>query len=769
MTRHETIGLATIDDITSLILRSHDLQQTLENIVSLVSRQMGVEVCSIYLLEENGTTLTLKATKGLSRGAVGKVSMLVSEGLTGMVVETKSVVNIRNAPEHPRYKYFRGSREERFRSFLGLPLMDRGKAIGAIVVQSREEREFADDEIRTLSAIAYQISSIVVNAQLLDSIRKRDEELKKAAPAGKGSTPVANERGALNLTGIPASPGFAIGTVAIIDHEPSHIPSTAYRSGDPGEELERFSKAVEEAKIQTLYLEKQVARSMSEEDAAIFHTHLMILEDRGFIARVTEQIESGSNAFQAIVDTVDQYVSAFSQMDDPYLRARSADLEDIRRRLLACLTGTTHDTPAIQGKKIIAGHDILPSDLALLDHSKILGILTERGNTNSHVAIMAKSLGIPALVGVSGLLRHLTADDEVILDGNTGHLYVRPDRPIRHEYERILRYHATKRKELEPLRDLPCITSDGVRIHLRANIGLFSEVRIARQNGAEGVGLYRTEFPYMTRPTFPDRHEQRDLYRRVIESFPDMPVTIRTLDIGGDKSLPYFDHPAEENPFMGWRSIRISLACRDIFREQIIGILLASRHGNTRIMFPMIGSIEELRAAREVLEEARAELSPAASSMLGHIPVGIMIETPAAVQIVDLLCREVDFLSIGTNDLIQYTLAVDRNNPKMKGQYTPFHPAVLRSIRSVCKTALPLGVPVSICGEMAADPLNAIILAGLGLTDFSMASPAILPVKHALMKISLKRCREIARTLLDMSTTLEMEGYLSSLRKELGL
>jgi len=764
-----TIGLSTIDDITSLILRSHDLQETLDNIVALVSRQMGVEVCSIYLLDDDGVTLTLKATKGLSKGSVGKVSMHSSEGLTGLVVETKNVVNVRNAPEHPRYKYFRGSREERYRSFLGLPLMDRTRAIGAIIVQSREEREFSADEIRTLSTIAYQVSSIVVNATLLDSIRKRDEALKSLPVASLHQLPPPSDRGPINLAGIPASPGFAIGAIAIISHDVEQILSSNYCCGSPKEELERFTKAIEEARIQTLYLEKQVARRMGEEDAAIFHAHLMILEDRGFISRVSEQIESGKSAVQGVIDTVDQYVSAFAQMDDPYLRARSADLEDIRRRLLSCLTGNTPPTPSLPGKRIIAGHDILPSDLATLDHTRVIGIVTERGNVNSHAAIMAKSLGIPALLGVTSLLRTVSPDDDVILDGNTGHLYIRPDRAIRQEYERLQRYHATKRKELETLRDTPCVTTDGVRIHLRANIGLFSEVRIARHNGAEGVGLYRTEFPYMTRPTFPDRYEQRDLYRRVIESFPEHPVTIRTLDIGGDKTLPYFDHPPEENPYMGWRSIRISLACRDMFREQLIGILLASRYGNVRIMFPMIGSIEEFRSAREILEEARGELPPSVASTIGNIPIGVMVETPAAVQIVDLLCREVDFLSIGTNDLIQYTLAVDRNNPKMKGQYTPFHPAVIRSIRHVCKTAQSLGVPVSICGEMAADPLNAVILTGLGLSDFSMASPALLPVKHTLMRTSLRRCRDIARTLLDMATTAEMEGYLLALKNEMAL
>lgn len=767
------IGLRTLEDITSIILRSHDMAQTLDNIVTVVGKHMQAEVCSIYLMAEDGETLTLEATRGLSKSSVGHVSMKTSEGLSGLVVEQRGVVNVENAPEHPRFKYFRTSGEEKFRSFLGLPIMERNAPIGVIVIQTREQRQFTPQEISILSTIAYQISSIVINAKLLDTMRKKEEErayFEQELGKIRGDAPPAherNERSPLNLVGIAASGGFAIGKVAILSHEDEYGWISLEKPASEEEEKHRFNLALEKAKIHTLYLEKRVSESISKQDAAVFHAHLMILEDRGFIQKISDLISQGNGAPRAVLQTVDHYVAAFNQMEDPYLRARSVDMEDIGRRVLECMDGCKQKSFKLTGRRILAARDILPSDMATLDHDRLLGIITEGGNLNSHAAIMAKSLGIPAVVGLGSLFKRLKVDTEVIVDGTSGHLYINPERAIRIEYERLQQYHTEKRKELEGLREVPCITTDGTRIHLRANIGLISEIKIAQSNGAEGVGLYRTEFPYMARKTFPSREEQCLLYKKVLESFPTQSVTIRTLDIGGDKMLPYFQHPIEDNPFMGWRSIRISLACRDIFKDQLAGILMASRYGNPRIMFPMISGVDELRSAREILEEVKEELEQNGQQFRQDIPVGIMVEIPAAVQIADLLCREADFFSIGTNDLIQYTLAADRNNPKVKEYYTPYHPAVLRAIKHVAEIANSAGKQLSVCGEMAADPLNALILVGMGVHELSMSAPALLPVKSALNRISKRRCRDLAKTVLSLSGSREIIGYLAAIRSEL--
>ena len=360
----------------------------------------------------------------------------------------------------------------------------------------------------------------------------------------------------------------------------------------------------------------------------------------------------------------------------------------------------------------------------------------------------------------------LFRSDEVILDGNSGQIFVNPDAKIRSEYNRLQQDFGVRRRELDDLREVPAATRDGVRVSLRANIGLVSDVRVAINNGAEGVGLYRTEFPYMSRTSFPDRQYLFRLYRKVLEGFAPQPVTIRTLDIGGDKALSYFPFPHEDNPFMGWRSIRVSLERRDIFCEQLAGILMASHYGATSLMFPMISDIEEIRTIRKILREVEEELDRDGYPYDRNLRLGIMVELPAAVQIADILIREVDFFSIGTNDLIQYTLAADRNNLKVRQYFDPYHPAVLGSRRRVAEVALRAGKGVSLCGEMAADPLNAVLLLGIGITEFSLAAPAIPVVKQVLRKVTLAQARKIAQAALSLESASAVRGYLDGMRRK---
>ena len=776
----ETLGLRTLEDISGIILHSHDLHETLDNIVTLVAKRMRSDVCSIYLLEKDGETLRLEATRGLSKTSVGRITMKTSEGLTGLVIQQKGVVAIENAPAHPRYKYFRETREEKFQSFLGLPFFERKTPVGVIIIQTREQRVFTGEEISTLSAIAWQISSIVINAQLLDSIRKKEEEraffeheLQKikarsttdSQPAGRKK----NGKKSLSLSGSAASPGFCRGKVYILNQRPILQGTGLEKVLSPQEERRRFLLALEKAKIHTIYMEKRVAELVSKEDAAIFHTHLMVLEDRGFMSRVLELIERDFGAARAVTEAVEYYVGAFARMEDPYLRERSADMEDIGRRIIDCLDGNDPSKVKLREKRVIVAADILPSDLATLDHDKILGIITERGDFNSHAAIMARSLGIPAVLGVESLLKHVGLRNEIIIDGNSGHVYINPDDLVKIEYERLQQDFSVKRKELEELKDLPAETTDGMRVNLYSNIGLLSDIRVALANGAEGVGLYRTEFPYMARKAFPNRSEQFGIYRKILEGFHPLPVSIRTLDIGGDKGLPYFQYPKEDNPFMGWRSIRVSLECPEIFRDQLASILMASPYGNVRLMFPMISGIDEIFAVKEILADVKAELTRDGHPFKEDLPFGIMVEVPAAVQTAHILIREVDYFSIGTNDLIQYTLAADRNNPKVKSYYDACHPAVLHSIKRVADVGRAAGKPVSLCGEMAADPINAILLLGIGITDFSLSAPYIPIAKEAIRKTSFAAAREIADHVLSLESASAIKAYLTMTRHDLGI
>lgn len=768
------IGLRTLEDISTLILKSHDLHETLQNIVSVVARRTLSDVCSIYLLDEDRQTLRLRATKGLSRRAVDRVTMKVNEGLTGLVVEQRKVVALQEPQNHPRFRYFKETGEERFHSFLGIPLFDRNTPIGVLVVQSRAPRRFSDEDISGLSTIAFQVASIVVNARLLDSIQHKEaqanryaEALRQAAGTSLTEEPADKTEPSREsaLRGVVAYPGLASGPAHILSVEHGLTDILEEESLDPEKEKTLLEEALEKTCIQTIYLEKRMAERLSQADAAIFHTHLMILEDRAMHQRLVNEIEEGHGARYAIEKVIGNYVEAFENMEDPYLRERAADMRDIGRRLLANLTGQAPHTLHLKHPGILIAREILPSDMASLDHEQIRGIITEAGERNSHAVIMAKSLGIPALVGVRGALKKVAPEDHLILDANSGLLHINPDSHVTDEYGRLEEDAGRQLHQIEKYRDLPAQTRDGEKVILRANVGLVSDIDIARRNGAEGVGLYRTEFPYMIRPDFPSRDEQYQLYSRVVKEFDGLPVTIRTLDIGGDKALPYFRPPHEDNPFMGWRSVRVSLDNPDIFRTQIEAILMAACHGQVKMLFPMISGMEEIRACKAVVEEARENLRKEGVPFVDHVPLGMMVEVPAAVQLADRLAREVDFFALGTNDLIQYLLAADRNNPLVNRYYDPLHPAVLKVLNNIANIAQEQDKGLCLCGEMANDPLNLLALVGMGIREFSMAAPFIPRMKMMLSRISSVEAEKAARRVLDMTESTQVRACLKTLLK----
>ena len=771
---NDRLGVTTLEDISTLILQSHDLHETLGNIVTLVARRMRTEVCSIYLLEEDGETLTLRATKGLSKRAIGRVTMRIGEGLTGLAAEESRVVAIQEPQSHPRYRYFKETGEEKFHSFLGIPLFDRKTPLGVIAIQTKETRQFRAEEISALSTIAFQVSSIVINARLLDSIRQKEEETNRFARELEQTRrsliqhepPTAGADTEGVLRGTVAYPGMVSGPVHLMDERLGFADILDEDRIDAQQERQRLESALEKTRIQTLFLEKRVAERLSSDDAAIFHTHLMILEDRGVREKLEREIDRGHSAPYALKKVIGEYLEAFSRMDDPYLRERAADMEDIGRRLLANLVGQENHILHLKRPGILIAREVLPSDMAGLDHEQIRGIVTEVGEKNSHAVIMAKSLGIPALVGVRGALKAISPEDEVILDANSGCLYLNPTPQVKEEYTRLEEDCSAELHRLEEFRNLPAQTSDGELIVLRANIGLVSDVEVALRNGAEGVGLYRTEFPYMARANFPDREDQYRLYRRVIEGFAGHPVTIRTLDIGGDKALPYFSPPKEDNPFMGWRSVRVSLDNRDIFRTQIEAILMAGTHGPVKLLFPMISGLEEVRACRAVVEEAREQLRSEGVAFAEEVPVGVMIEVPAAVQLAAQLAREVDFFALGTNDLIQYMLAADRNNPLVNKYYDPLHPAILQVLYSVAEVARREEKGLCLCGEMASDPLNFLVLIGMGIREFSMASPFIPRTKAMLRDLPAKAARKAVLEVLQLPTSSAIRAHLVQVLKE---
>jgi phosphotransferase system enzyme I (PtsP) len=775
-------GFSILENISEITARSEDLQEALQQIVEVVAQRASTDVCSLYILDQRAQRLTLWATTGLERSAVGKVTMSVEEGLTGMAIEKLEPVMAVDAIAHPRYKFFPETGEEKYHSFLGVPIVERGTPIGVLVVQTLRRRRFARHEIRLLRAIATQVGSIIAQARLAEDLKTKEKErreyrrrmitaIKRLQAYEKEDRPEPKARGKARgrLSGLPAAPGFGHGQAHLLQPAVSFALIEDARSDDPDDERRRFRRAVAESNVEMESLKERLAKRLPEFDPAIMDAHRLMLEDRGFLSKVEAAIAQGLTAEAALKRIVEEYVEEFARMPDGYLRDRVVDLKDVSLRILRNLLGVAEPERPLDEDSVLVAEELTLSDLALIDHQHLQGIALATGGVTSHATILAKSFEIPTVVGVDHLTDTVHEGDDLIVDGNSGVIEVNPAADIGREYERLAReYHAFNR-ELETLRAIPAETTDGRRVSLYANVGLVADLPLTRRHGAEGVGLYRTEFPFLTYRDFPDEEEQVRLYSRIVLGMEGRPVTIRTLDIGADKYPGYLQLPREENPFLGWRSIRISFEMPELFKQQLRAILRVATLGRVRLMFPMISSVEDIRRAKELLDEAKDELNREGREFEPDVPVGIMIEVPSAVSLANQLIREVDFFSIGTNDLIQYLLAVDRNNRKVAPLYEPLHPAVLSAVYEAVQAAKGAGKWVGMCGEMASDPLCTLALLGLGLDDLSMGPFFIPVIKRIIRSVSYAAARNIARDVLTMATVKEVKGHLFDGMKSFGI
>ena len=775
-------GLRLLEDIGTLISRSHDLQETLEEITQIIAERIGTDVCSLYLFDPKEKRLTLWATTGLERVAIGKVSMKIEEGLSGLVIEKMEAVAVTDAMTHPRNKYFPETGEERFHSFLGLPVVDKQGPLGVLVVQSRSRRRFSRTEVRLLKTIASHVSSIIIQAQLLESLknkeREREEYRARMLAAIRKLNVYEEEKGPkkkttgrasrLRLTGIAASPGFGIGQAHLV-HPQVHFSALTERyTDDPDAEIHHLHAAVQRSIEEIETLKERVHDHLPEVNRAIFDVHRMMLEDPGFIDKIDALIRQGWAAETALKRVIDEYVEALGRAGNEHLRDRAIDIRDVGQRALRHLLGLEEKEGPRGESLILVAEELTLSDLCRVDHSQLKGLVLASGGATSHASILAKSFEIPTVVGVehAELVRQ---GDAVIVDGNSGVVYVNPGVEVVREYSRLGREYRTFNRNLEGIHDLPAETQDGVRVSLCANVGLLGDMALAQRHGAEGIGLYRTEVPFLTYRDFPGEDEQLDLYSRVLVEMGGKPVTIRTLDLGPDKYPPYLRLPQEDNPFLGWRSIRISLEMADLFKVQLRAILRAGAHGPVRVLFPMISSVEEILQVKDILAQVKEELQREGKAFDPWMPVGVMIEVPAAVWLADRLVKEVDFLSIGTNDLIQYILAVDRNNRKVAPLYEPLHPAVLTAISHAVRAAKRAGKRVSMCGEMAADPLCTLVLLGMGLDELSM-EPFFVPViKRVIRLLSYNAAQRLTQEVLQLETVQEVKGRLFKELKQLGM
>ena len=571
-------------------------------------------------------------------------------------------------------------------------------------------------------------------------------------------------------SGIAGSEGIAAGEAYVYLNNQTEIDKETIAADAINTEIEKLNEGIELSRTQLMRLKEKVLHEFDKSKAQIFEAHIMMLEDPEFTGAAREAITSDSvNAAYAVQKVADSFIAVFEQIEDDYMRARAADIKDVSSRLIRNILGIcSWDLLSINRPVIIVSHDLTPSDTALMNKNHVLGFTTDVGGSTSHTAIMARSLGIPAVLGLGDISSKIKDGDYLIIDGFEGKLIINPSQEQKAEYEKKISQYKEQRKKLEEVSSLPAVTLDGRRIEISCNIGTPEDVYGALENGGDGVGLFRTEFLYMNSSSLPDEEEQYEKYRKAAELLQGKPLIIRTLDIGGDKKLPYLPIPEEMNPFLGWRAIRICLERQDIFKTQLRAILRASADGNILIMFPMISGVGEVREAKKILEEVKEELRREKIKFDEKIRIGIMVEIPTAAMTADAIAKEVDFFSIGTNDLCQYALAVDRMNPKVANLYQPLHPGILRLIKNVIEASHKNGKFTGMCGEMAGTKEACLILLGLGLDEFSMSAASIPAIKDIVRNVTSEQAEEIARHALELETPEEIMEYSRNVLKEIG-
>jgi phosphotransferase system, enzyme I, PtsP len=729
-----------------------DLHEVLKIIVTQVKQAIEVDVCSVYLTDFERRDHVLMATDGLRPEAVGKVRLPYHRGLIGLVCERAEPVNVADAPSHSRYLFTHETGETQYKGFLGVPIIQNRKVLGVLVVRQIEMRTFADSEVTFLFTLAAQLAGAITHAQA----------------NGELITPETVSKPRRFLQGRPGSPGVGFGTVVVV-YPPADLDAVPDKKAqDYVAEEEEFRTAVAAVVQDLMALEDRFEDSLPIEDRALFDAWMMMLGSDSLVGSTVTRIHEGNWAPGALRQTIEEHAKVFDAMEDIYLRERASDIRDLGRRILMHLQQEVARQVEYPEAAILVGDEISAMQLAEVPKGRLKGIVSASGASFSHVAILARAMDIPAAMGMSNLPVSRMDGRFVILDGYLGRVYVSPAPSVVHEYQRLAEEDRELSEELQASKNLPCETTDGVAVPLYLNTGLISEMNTNGTEDSAGVGLYRTELPFMVRDSFPGESVQITNYRKVLKTFHPRPVTIRTLDIGGDKPLPYF--PVEEqNPFLGWRGIRISLDHPEIFLTQVRAMLRADIGlQNLRLLLPMISNVDEVDDAITLIRRAHDELIEEGLDVM--MPkIGVMIEVPAAVYQVEALARRVDFLSVGTNDLTQYLLAVDRNNTHVADLYDDLHPAVLRALIQIVNGAKLYQREVSVCGEVAGNPAAAVLLLGMGVDSLSMNAGSLLRVKWVIRSISLARAKEMLQAALRCERASEVKTLLSKALEEMGL
>ena len=727
-----------LDQLRVIVQRvnaAKNLQSALNIIVRRVREALNTQVCSVYLFDTDINSHVLMASEGLKAQAVGHVSLEIDEGLVGLVAKHAEPINLQDASTHPSYHYIEETGEEVFHAFLGVPIIHHRSVLGVLVVQHEERRAFDEGEEAFLITLSAQLAGVIAHAEATGAIQ--------------GLSPSGHKVSDTVFPGISGSSGVSIGRIVVVfpPADLSQIPER--QTKDIEKEIEFFNNCLNAVQEDMRELNAQIADQIAEEERQLFDVYVSMLDDDALGNEVVERIKMGSWAQGALAYVANEHIRNFEMMSDNYLRERAVDIRDLCSRVLFYLQQKEPITPEYSEDTILVSEELTPVMLAEVPKNKLNGLISVKGSGNSHVAILARTMGISTVMGAVDLPLNKLDGKQVIIDGYKGEVIGNPSDIVLTRYRNTIKEQDELIAGLEGLKDVPCVSADDHRVHLWVNTGLMSDVTKSLDQGAEGIGLFRTEVPFLLSERFPSEQEQTEIYREQLEAFAPKLVTMRTLDIGGDKDLSYFPID-EENPFLGWRGIRVTLDHPEIFMAQVRAMLRASIGlENLQIMLPMISNVNEVNSALQLIKRAYREL------LQEHLnvkfpPIGVMIELPAAVYQTRALARLVDFISVGSNDLTQYLLAVDRNNPRVANLYSAFHPAVLNALYHVVSEAQQEEKPVSICGEMAGDPGAAVLLMAMGFDTLSMNSGALLKVKSVIRSVSLEAAQDLLDQVMQM-------------------
>lgn len=745
--------LFRIDRLDWVFRDSSSIENLLGDLVVMLASHFRADVCSIFIYDDTKDELVLGSNTGLAPQITGKMKLKPGEGIAGTVFKKNEPVfsaadlNAANFSDNNKNTW-----EEHYNSFLSVPVSSGVNPVGVIILQREENNYFKARDLKALRIVAFQLAAFFENIRIITSLQ------------GEMPREITHEKkehlASVFLKGKAASRGYAYAKAALaIDEERFH--EIAGQNYEEKYGLSALRKALVKTEKELELLQKAVEANLSDTASMIFDAHLLILKDNGFISSMTNPVQKGKNAPDAVIAAARKYITLFSASSDPYMREKVHDIEDLVTRLIRNLAGKEAKLPPVRGRIAVVA-DLYPSDLLKLSSEGVRGIVLLSGGATSHVSILARSLQIPMVIVNDPAAENISDDDRILIDAEIGNIFINPSKDIVKEFkDRISEQTAVKAPAMKKVTE----TKDGVRIKLMANINLLKDMELLGQLSCDGVGLYRSEFPFIIRKDFPSEEEQFFVYRKLVEGVPGKDVTFRTLDIGGDKMPAYWSPANKENSFLGMRSIRFSLKHRDIFVQQIRAILRAGEGSDLKIMFPMIFSLEEFNEAKEVVMDCVADLEKSGAAFNRHPKIGMMVEVPAVIEIIDEFASVVDFFSIGTNDLVQYMLAVDRTNEEVAEYYIPHHPAVLRAIKRVANAAKNAGKDLSVCGDMANKAGYLQFLLGCGIRNLSMNPIYLSENQKIISEIDLKQAEELTLRLLATGTmNIIEEGLLGPLK-----